>query len=133
MKSYHFLITLLACLISYFGIGQNITIYNINSLEPVQEVFIIDHQNTNTVISDSKGMADVSVFNESDTLLFQHPSFYRKIVPLGDIKKALNTVYLSEAAVDLGEFKVMANKRQQLETELPMMVVPISKKEIQFN
>ena len=127
-------ITVFICLIFLTGAHAQVAkFYDINSLKPIPEVFIIDQNNTNTVISDEKGNADLSVFKEEDTLLVQHPSYNRKVVPYSVIKAANNTVYLTESAVDLGEFRVMANKRQQLENELPMMVVPISQKEIQFN
>ncbi|MCB0480033.1 MAG: TonB-dependent receptor [Flavobacteriales bacterium] len=122
-----------AILVSSFAYAQNITIYNISTLEPVSEVFIINKAHTSNFTSNKKGVAQITGLSDADTLIIQHPSFNRKIITLGEIKSSLNSVYLTEAAVDLGEFKVMANKRQQLENELPMMVVPITQKEIHFN
>ena len=43
------------------------------------------------------------------------------------------TIYLTESAVDLGEFLVLANKRVQAKSEVPSSLISIKSSEIQFN
>ena len=113
--------------------GQKVHIYNIDNLKAIPEVFIIDHKFDHSTIGNIQGVADLTGFDKEDTLIIQHPSYNRLITTYAHIIAQNKTIYLTESAVDLKEFTVMANKRKQLESEVPNMIVPISKKEIEFS
>ncbi|MBD79276.1 MAG: TonB-dependent receptor [Crocinitomicaceae bacterium] len=113
--------------------GQRIHIYNIDNLKPIPEVFIVDHHFKNSIKADKNGIADLSAFGKDDTLIFQHPSYNRLLTTYKSVIASNKTVYLTESAIDLKSVTVTANKRKQLETEVPNMIVPISVKDIEFS
>lgn len=127
------ILTVLLLALPLLSIGQKVHIYDIDNLKPISEVFIIDHAFDHSKMGDQNGVIDLTGFSEEDTLIVQHPSYNRLITTYAEILAQNKTIYLTESAVDLKEFTVMANKRKQLESELPNMIVPISKKEIEFS
>ena len=113
--------------------AQKVYIYNIDNLEKVPEVFVIDHHFKFSITGDENGVVDFSGFNENDTLIFQHPSYNRFITTYKEVISSNRTVYLTKSAIDLKSVTVTANKRQQLESEVPNMIVPITIQEIEFS
>ena len=98
-------------LLGQHAFAQNAQVYNVTTLKGVDEVFIINFQNSTSVISDREGRFSLASFNIEDTLIIQHPSFQTKFVPVQTILAQNGAVYLNEKAVDLGIFVVSANKR----------------------
>ena len=131
--AYRFLILSLVLLTSSFLFGQKVHIYNIDNLKPIPEVFIIDHHFKFSIIGDENGIVDFSGFKETDTLIFQHPSYNRLVTTYKEVISSNKTVYLTRSAIDLKSVTVTANKRKQLESEVPNMIVPISSKDIEFS
>ncbi|UTW64353.1 TonB-dependent receptor [bacterium SCSIO 12741] len=113
--------------------AQKVTLFDIDNLKPVAEVFVIDHEQKHSSLSNPEGKADLTGFQKTDTLIFHHPSYTRKIVSYSEVVAANNTVYLTPSAVDLGEVMVYANKREQLATEIPSTISTIPAREISFN
>ena len=119
-------------LLGQHAFAQNAQVYNVTTLKGVDEVFIINFQNSTSVISDREGRFSLASFNIEDTLIIQHPSFQTKFVPVQTILAQNGAVYLNEKAVDLGIFVVSANKRAVKREDVPNKVKVIGRKEIDF-
>lgn len=115
------------------GKAQNITVFDIDQLKPINEVFIIDHKFNTSATTNKLGKADISKFSKSDTLIIQHPTYKKEIISYQDLLKKNNTVYLTESAVDLGEVLVLANKRIQPKDDIPNTLTSINATEIKFS
>ena len=125
--------SLLLFVFSLHGSSQVATVFDINRLDPVKDVFFIDHKFEQSAASNKYGQVDLRVFKSGDTLLIQHPSYVQRILSYDQILAANKTIYLTESAVYLGEFLVMANKRVQAKNEVPNTLISIKPSEIQFN
>ncbi len=123
---------LLFLFITISGKTQLATVYDIDRLEPINEVFIIDHKFERSEVSNKKGQIDLSSFKIGDTLIIQHPSYIQRIIAYEKVIASNKTIYLTESAVDLGEVLVMANKRVQPKKDVPNTMVSFKSSEIKF-
>jgi hemoglobin/transferrin/lactoferrin receptor protein len=121
------------CLLSTTLKSQQVHIYDVDKLKPIPEVFVVDHNFNYSITASQSGIVDVSGFKPTDTLIFQHPSYNRLVISYQNILKGNKTVYMTESAIDLNTVTVMANKREQLKSEVPNMIAAITPKEIQFS
>lgn len=112
--------------------AQTVTIYDIDRLEPINEVFVIDHKFVNSSISGKNGQLSLDKFKSGDTLIIQHPSYIQRIISYDKIIESNKTVYLTESAIDLGEVLVMANKRVQPKKDIPNTMTSFKSSEIRF-
>lgn len=128
--------TAVLVLLFVFGIPnantQIISVFDIDRLEPINEVFIIDHKYQHSAVSNKKGQVDISEFNKEDTLIIQHPSYIQRIISYNKVINSNKTIYLTESAVDLGEVLVMANKRIQPKEDVPNTMISFKSSEIKF-
>jgi len=113
--------------------AQVVSVFDINRLDPIKDVFIIDAKFEKSAASNKYGQIDLGAFKSGDTLLIQHPSYIKRILSYNQIIASNKTIYLTESAVDLGEFLVLANKRVQAKSEVPSSLISIKSSEIQFN
>ena len=128
---YNFFLFLIGC--SAMGSSQVASVFDINRLDAVKDVFFIDHKFEHSAVSNKYGQVDLSVFSSGDTLVIQHSSYVQRIISYDEILATNKTIYLTESAVYLGEFIVMANKRVQAKNEVPNTLISIKPSEIQFN
>jgi hemoglobin/transferrin/lactoferrin receptor protein len=112
--------------------AQKAQVFNISTLRPIEDVFVVSTNNTQSELSDQNGRFSLDSFKLSDTLILQHPSFQSKVITLASVVAQNRTVYLQEKAIDLGVFVVRANKRIAKREDIPNKVNAIGRKEIEF-
>lgn len=112
--------------------AQKVKIYDINSLKPVNSVYVIEKGNERSSFSSKEGEIELKNFRVSDTLLIQHPSYLTEIKTVAEILKSNNTLYLREKTVDLLEFVVTANKREQKKSEISNQVSRLTARDVEF-
>lgn len=113
-------------LISLSSLGQEVLILDSKEHEAVSDVFIIGKNNTS--ISNQQGKANItSILKDSDSIVFQHPSFEAFNISIADLKKDNYTVYLIRKVIALETFTISANKWEQKSDELPLRVNSINR------
>lgn len=105
-------------------IAQNIVVVDMRDHEPISDVFVISPDET--AISNSNGKVVFSnELMDSDSLVFQHPSFTSIKLSYSSIKKGKNQVILERKTISLEEFTVSAHKWEKKVDELPLRVQSI--------
>lgn len=117
----------------YLGIlstmSQTITICDKNNLQPIENVMIFDQNQKNFTLSNILGKADISSFENTNTLILRHPSYniyevtYDKDLPLG-------IIYLTETNIKISEVVISANKWAQSQLDVPSKITIINPKQI---
>ncbi|NOZ45538.1 MAG: TonB-dependent receptor [Chlorobi bacterium] len=115
----------------FVGKSQTITVLNITNKQPVINVFIYNHEST--TLTNEKGQADISSFNKTEKINFQHPAFKNLNISYNELKKLNFIVKMEESVLNLSEIIVSANQWEQNKSEVPNKIQTISKREIQFN
>ncbi|MDH5380660.1 MAG: TonB-dependent receptor plug domain-containing protein, partial [Cyclobacteriaceae bacterium] len=115
----------------YTSWSQIITIKNQNTGTVVEHVFIYNSQKTNSTYSDEQGNFNLKEFSESDSIHFQHPSFYEISFSFSELQKQ-TIIYLVEHILEMDEFIVSANKWEESYSEIPNTIISINSKQIEF-
>lgn len=110
--------------------AQQIKIKDKKTNKGVEYVFVYDLHQENTTISNHLGFIDGGVFDKKDTLIFQHPSYQKKIIALSDIKN--NQVQLDGSIINLEQVTVSASKWEQNLSEVPNKIASFDAGEIEF-
>jgi hemoglobin/transferrin/lactoferrin receptor protein len=71
--------------------SQSITVRDKTTFKPIKDVFIYSKDMKATTLSDSLGKIDLSIFNNFDTLIFQHPSYDRLIANIDSLQLRSST------------------------------------------
>jgi len=87
------LLLILLCGVAFSLRAQNTKVYNINSLKPVQNVYILEKKNQRSAFSNEEGEIDLKLFEKTDTVLIQHPGFLPEVKTIGEILDANKTIY----------------------------------------
>lgn len=114
-------------------LGQTVEVIDSATLQPVEDVYIYNLSNSKAAITDAAGETDLSRFAESDTLIFQHPSFKQKVRTLPQLEQQNFVVKLTERTVMMDEIYVSANKREQRASKIPRKVMQIQSEAIAFS
>jgi len=112
--------------------GQEVNIYDKFDLQPIENVVIVNNQNSQTSLTNNNGVAFLDVFDKQDTLQFQHTSYLTAIYTFRQLEEAGFTIGLTERSVRLGEVVVAASKWEENKEEVPSRIVTISSKDISF-
>jgi len=118
----------------YFADGllfaQEITILDKATGSPVSDVALYNQLRNKAVISNLAGKVDISIFSESDSIYFQHPSYKRLVVFRGDMNNDLITLEKNVRMIE--EFVIAANKWKQEKKEVPNKIKVLTRKEVEL-
>jgi len=99
---------------------------------PISDVALFNRGMNKSILSDKHGHADLAIFNNNDTIYFQHPSFKRIALLKSEIAKNGNIVRLENEVRMLKEFVISVSKWEQNKKEVPNKIRSIPQKEIAF-
>lgn len=125
--------SLFLLLTSMFCHSQTIKIIDKFDLQPINNVAIFNTSHSKSTITDIEGKASFDEFNDTDTIIFQHPSYYRKTTTYNKIKLSGFKIKLKERPIYLSEVVISANRWEENKKEVPNKIATISAKEIKFN
>lgn len=129
MKLYSLLLILNVLVVSVYS--QTVKVVDETNLHVIENVYIYSGQKTS--LTNKYGIADVSIFNKTDTISFQHSSFEEYIVSYTDLVKLKFVVKLSESVLNINEIVISANRWEQNKDEVPNKITTISAKQIAFS
>lgn len=115
----------------FIASSQTVKILNINNLEPISEVLVFNQGENVHLLSNNRGQIDISEFNLSDTLYFQHTGYKTRRAIVTELRKT-PTIFLSESVVRLSEILIAANKWEQKREEISHKINVIEKKDVIF-
>ncbi len=128
------LLIIFSILLFYIGAtSQTIKVIDQTNLQPIEDVLIIDLNNSKTALTNQFGITEISVFNENDTVIFQHPSYQQLILSHAEIINSDKIIKLKERTIHLSQIVVSASKWEQDRTEVPNKITFITAREISFN
>lgn len=130
MKS--FFVSFLICLLSLQVSSQTIEVYNSKTSQPIKGVAVFTLDKTKSSLTNDHGEFKLSVFAKNDTLVFQHPSFYERILPYTTLVLLNYKIKLEEKLVDLSEVVISANKWEQNKSEVPNKITSVTIEDIEF-
>jgi len=110
--------------------AQQVKIKDKKTKKGIEYVFVYDIHQENTTISNHLGFINAGVFDSKDTLIFQHPSYKKKIIALREIQN--NQVQLEGSIINLDQVTVSASKWEQNLSEVPNKIATIKSADIAF-
>lgn len=116
--------------ISLLSMAQNITVRDNSIREPIEGAIIKD-KNNKTIVTNSKGNANLSELNTGDSLSVMHVSYHSKKILV--TKKNNLTVSLSSKIIMLDEIIFSANKVAEKKSDVPYLMEIIKQKDIEFS
>ena len=114
-------------------ISQTVTVRDMTSKKPVENVAIYNADHSRTALSDDSGQADVSYFTESDSITFQHAAYKEITFTLKSLKASGYLVNLEKKNIALQEVIISATRFERDEKEIPNKVETITPEQVQFN
>lgn len=111
-------------------IAQTIVVKDKDDQSPINNVAIFNLDGSKSILTNKMGEASASLFDESDTLIFQHTSFNEIVLPFEVVKQLAFYIKLSKKSVSLAEIVVSANKWEQNKSEIPNKIESIQAKDI---
>lgn len=105
--------------------GQTIQVENASTGEPVISVAIFNQDKTRSILTDLEGYASLKLFNDTDTLFFQHPSYLRFSITY---KKAVSKrkITLERKNIIIPEFVITASKHLENKHDIAYQVDVLS-------
>jgi len=131
MKTFLFNLSLLLFAVSLNA--QKITVINRSDLQPVGNCLIFNQSKTTSVTTNNNGIADITSFGKTDSLIFKHISFKTIRTTRQELTKNDNVIFLTSAVINLEEVVFSANKVEEKYRDLPVRIDIIPAREIQFS
>ncbi|MEN8226660.1 MAG: TonB-dependent receptor [Bacteroidota bacterium] len=101
--------------------GQYIQVISSSDRSPIGHVAVFNNSRENAAITDSLGHIDLSIFPESDTIIFQHPSY----ITVQYSRKAISGqtfIVLDRKRILIDEYVISASKSRESKLIIPYMV-----------
>ncbi len=111
-------------------VAQQIRVVDKNSRAPIEHVNI--YTNTNAVLTNQNGYANISNFEAYNIINVQHPSYQSLSITEKNIKNNL-IIALVEKVIRIDEVVISANKWEEDKSEIPNKMTSISGKDISFS
>lgn len=105
--------------------AQTLRVLDANTGDPISEVFIYNRANQ-SVLTNSQGEVDISVFGAEDVLTFQHAAYQAHQASMASLKKQGYRVRLQEKVVRIEEVLVAGNKWEQDKQDIPVRIASIN-------
>lgn len=110
--------------------SQTIKVLNKETKQGVDQVFIYNKSQKITAVSDSTGKVNISEFSKKDTLYFTHQGYLTFVIQKINIG---NTIYLTEQAITIEPFEVIAEQDKEKALEYTATIDKIDPKTVKFN
>ncbi len=122
--------SVLGMLISVLSFAQTITVTDEATLQPINGVYI--YAKTSTVLTNSKGQADLTSFSKTDSLWFSHVGYKLKSYSYKQLEALQFKVAMSEVAFAIDEVIVSASRFEESSKDVAQPVKVLKAAELQF-
>lgn len=124
------IITFLILLQSTLLLAQHVKVLSASDLQPVSNCVIYNTSKAITATTNARGVADISAFRNTDSLVFKHLSFTPVVKSMTDVTAGNQTVYLTDAVIKLEEVVFSANKFEENYRDLPVKIDILESRQI---
>jgi hemoglobin/transferrin/lactoferrin receptor protein len=128
MKKYLFLMIFTAA--SLLGNSQIITIKDKENHQPLEMVTLSSETPKVSVITNTKGQADITPFKGSSHIEIRILGYSPVIKSFEDLEESGFQVYMDQTAISLDQVVISATRWSQLTREVPAKITSISSKEV---
>lgn len=128
MRTIGYLILFLMTVSSF---AQEVKVVDQETGRPINNVTVFNETQTFSSFTNSKGIVDVSLTKEDDTLIFSHISYAVRNLKKSELKNRNFTVYLRRGSEQLDEVVLSVFKGQAKTNRIAEQVAVISAREIQ--
>ena len=111
--------------------SQKVTIIDVESKQPIDNVAVFNENKTKRVLSNNKGIVDLSIFPNNAILTFSHISYIELEVLKNKLKKLNYKVFLTNKAESLQEVFLVASKGKEQRNRIAEQLEGVSYKNIQ--
>ncbi len=131
--NYLYCLLLLFTFITQRVTGQQITVINYLTGAPIENVAIYNGSKTKSTLTNQKGKADITLFNEDDSLYFQHTSYNNAILTKEQIRQSSYRIALKKRNILIKDIVISFNKLGEDKNEIPHMVDVIISEKLKSN
>ena len=122
---------LIFILITIWSYTQTVTVCNRITAEPVENVAVFNQDYSISTLSNENGLVDLSIFEHTDSIFFQHPSFVKLGLPYTTaITKA--KIKLDKKVILIPEFVITASKYKERKIDISQTIDIISARELRL-
>lgn len=111
--------------------AQKVELVSSSTGDPIPSVAVFNTVKLKSTISDESGIADLTQFNSSDTLFFQHSSFILLKLPY-EIAISKKVIKLERKNVLIPEFIISATKHRETQHDIAGMVDVVGSKKLSY-
>jgi hemoglobin/transferrin/lactoferrin receptor protein len=129
----HVFIILSFLLFSIPSMAQKMKVISSETNESIPGVAIFNENKSKSAITDFDGFADISTFNDTEVIVFQHISHTTLKLKKYQITQANNIIVLNTDANSLDEIVLSVSKFGQKKKDIPQQVVSINSEDVLFN
>ncbi|MCF8227103.1 MAG: TonB-dependent receptor [Bacteroidales bacterium] len=127
-----YFIVFLLLLLPFISYSQQLKVISENSGIPIEDVAIFNLSRQKAAITDSAGYTGPLHFLDTDTIVFQHPSYNTAIYPYAEIRDK-EVIRLSKRNILMDEFIISASKSRESKQVLPFTVSVMHEKDLTNN
>lgn len=120
------------CSLQIIVSAQKITVVDRTTGQPIANVAVISQKPSVSVTTNIHGQAAFSEFKGSDSIVFRHIGYQRRVLSYTEVVRLQFFIDLSAARFTLDEVVISANRWEQNEREIPHRVEKISLQQISF-
>jgi len=118
------------CFIAVSVKAQQVKVLERGTNFPIENVTIYNDSKNKIVYTNKKGIADLSIFNPSDIISFNHLSCYEYEILKKELSKIGFVVYLTKKSEQLNEIVLSASKGEETRSRIAEQIVVASREEI---
>jgi hemoglobin/transferrin/lactoferrin receptor protein len=127
-----YVIFLFTCLISFSAYSQMVSIYDNDSKEPIQYAVLISSNPQASVITNSKGQAEISILKDAEMIEVQMLGYKKVVYDYKAIENLNFVIYLEKTNLNLDEVVVSASRWRQRSRDIPSEIISIMPKDVEL-
>ncbi|MEI6748992.1 MAG: TonB-dependent receptor [Bacteroidota bacterium] len=127
------ILNLALIMITIATVAQEVSVFSHSDIQPVSKCLIYNLTKTISTTTNNKGVADITSFKSSDTLVFNHLSFRQVKITKQDLLTSGNKIYLSGSVFNLDEIVLSANKVEEKYRDIAAKIDIIPARQIKFD
>ena len=117
----------------YYSAGQEIVILNSSTGVPIENVAVYNQDKSISTLANQEGKADISAFNKTDSLYFQHTAYDILILTKPEILTNKSRILLNRKNILIEDIVISLDKFGEDKKEIPHMVDVIMADKIENN
>jgi hemoglobin/transferrin/lactoferrin receptor protein len=126
-----YIFSLLVVLVGLIN-AQTLTVLDKEFLSPIPNVEIYSYQPKESTITNQNGMAEISLFKNSDSIYFNTVGYQRSVYSFTQLEMMGYKVYLTVKSYDLNTIVVSASRFEEKMTDVPQQIQVMPKRQLEF-